>query len=240
MISIIIPTLNEEKLLPRLLDQLNGQKLKSQFNYEIIISDGGSKDKTIEIAKRYTDKIFIHNEPGRQKISEGKNKGYYLSKGDTLVFICADCRLENPVQFFEYLLKFKNSKYKAATFWFDVFPEERKWNDLIFHTFFNCLIRFLNFIGNGMGRGECQVIKRDVFEKLNGFNEELTAGEDYDLYTRIRKIGKIDVNFKIKVFESPRRYRRYGYLKILLMWFRNSLRVLNIVKTQVEEWKEIR
>lgn len=240
LISIIIPTLNEEKLLPKLLDQLNDQILRSRYNYEIIISDGGSKDRTLDIAKTYTEKIYIHRDQRRQKISEGKNKGFYLSSGDPVVFICADCRLDNPEQFFEYLIKFKNSDYKAATFWFEVFPEDKKWSDVIFHTFFNYLIRFLNLIGNGMGRGECQVIKRDVFKELNGYNEELTAGEDYDLYTRIRKIGKIHVNFKIKVYESPRRYRRYGYLRILLMWFRNSLRVFNIVKTQVEEWKEIR
>lgn len=240
MISIIIPTLNEEKLLPNLLDQLNDQRLKSKFDYEVIISDGGSKDRTIEIAKRYTDKIVIHQEKRRQKISEGKNSGYKISNGEILVFICADCRIENTESFFEYISEFKKSKYLAATFWFDVFPEEKIWSDYIFHSFFNLLIKLLNLIGNGMGRGECQVIKRNIFEQVGGYNEELTAGEDYDLYTRIRKLGKIDVNFKIKIFESPRRYRKFGYLRILLMWFRNSLRVFNIIKTQVEEWKEVR
>lgn len=240
MISVIIPTLNEEKLLPRLLDQLSDQNLKSKYEFEIIVSDGGSKDKTLEIAKNYTDKIVVYQEKRRQKISEGKNAGFKISKGETLVFICADCRIENPEMFFDYVSNFKNSKYLAATFWFDVFPEEKKWSDYIFHTFFNWLIKLLNYVGNGMGRGECQVIKREVFEKVGGYNEELTAGEDYDLYTRIRKLGKIDVNFKIKIFESPRRYRKYGYIKILLMWFRNSLRVFNILKTQVEEWKEVR
>jgi len=240
LISVIIPTLNEEKLLPRLLDQLSDQNLKSKYEFEIIVSDGGSKDKTLEIAKNYTDKIVVYQEKRRQKISEGKNAGFKISKGEILVFICADCRLKNPEMFFDYVSNFKNSKYLAATFWFDVFPEEKKWSDYIFHTFFNWLIKLLNYVGNGMGRGECQVIRREVFEKVGGYNEELTAGEDYDLYTRIRKLGKIDVNFKIKIFESPRRYRKYGYIKILLMWFRNSLRVFNILKTQVEEWKEVR
>ena len=240
MISVIIPTLNEEKLLPRLLDQLSDQNLKSKYEFEIIVSDGGSKDKTLEIAKNYTDKIVVYQEKRRQKISEGKNAGFKISKGEILVFICADCRIENPEMFFDYVSNFKNSKYLAATFWFDVFPEEKKWSDYIFHTFFNWLIKLLNYVGNGMGRGECQVIRREVFEKVGGYNEELTAGEDYDLYTRIRKLGKIDVNFKIKIFESPRRYRKYGYIKIILMWFRNSLRVFNILKTQVEEWKEVR
>jgi len=240
LISIIIPTLNEEKLLGKLLDQLNDQNLKSKYQYEIIISDGGSKDKTLEIAKRYTDKIVVHQEKRRQKISEGKNLGFKISSGEILVFICADCRLDNPEKFFDYVKDFGNSKYAAATFWFDVFPEEKKWSDYIFHIFFNYLIKILNFFGNGMGRGECQVIKRNVFEEVGGYNENLTAGEDYDFYTRIRRRGKIDVNFDIKIYESPRRYRKFGYIKILLMWFRNSLRVFNIVKTQVDEWQEVR
>lgn len=240
LISVIIPTLNEEKLLPKLLDQLSDQKLKEKYNYELIISDGGSKDRTIEIAKKYSDKMVIHKEQRRQKISEGKNLGFKVSEGDILIFICADCKLENPNQFFDYVKKFSSSKYVAATFWFDTFPEEKKWSDYIFHFFFNWFIRILNLIGDGMGRGECQVIKRNVFEEIGGYNENLTAGEDYDLYSRIRKLGKIDVDFNIKVYESPRRYRKFGYLQILSMWFRNSLRVLNIVKTQVDEWKEVR
>lgn len=240
LISIIIPTLNEEKLLPKLLEQLSKPTLKSKYNYEIIVSDGGSKDHTIEIARMFADKIIVHQGTNRQKISEGKNLGYKISSGDLLVFICADCSLDNPEQFFDYVNSFRQSKYLAATFWFDVFPEEKKWSDYIFHFFFNWLIRTLNFFGNGMGRGECQVIKRKIFDEVGGYNENLIAGEDYDLYTRIRKKGKIDINFKIKIYESPRRYRKFGYLRILFMWFRNSLRVFNIVKTQVNEWKEVR
>lgn len=240
LISIIIPTLNEEKLLPKLLDQLNDQNLKLKFNYEIIISDGGSKDRTLEIARKYTEKIVVHQHNRRQKISEGKNEGYKISKGEILIFICADCRIENPEMFFNYVSKFKNSNYLAATFWFDVFPEEKKWSDYIFHTLYNYYVLLLNLFGNGMGRGECQVVKRSVLEKVGGFNENLVAGEDYDFYSRIKKIGKIDLNFKIKIFESPRRYRKYGYLKIIYLWLRNSLVVLNVLKTQVKEWQEVR
>lgn len=241
MISIIIPTLNEEKLLPKLLDQLSEASLKQKYQYEIIISDGGSKDKTIEIAKKYTDKIIIHNKPVRQKISEGKNQGYKLATGDILVFLCADCRIDNLDKFFSYLYEFKNSKFEAATFWFEVFPEEQKISDKIFHFFNNWYIWMLNKIfNNGMGRGECQVVKKNIFEKLNGFNEELVGGEDYDFYTRIKKNGNIDINFSIKVYESPRRYRKYGYLRILWLWFKNSLRVFNLIKSQPEEWIQIR
>ena len=49
-ISIVIPTLNEEKALPNLLGDLSRQ---TSDNFEIIVSDGNSDDKTLEIAKRY-------------------------------------------------------------------------------------------------------------------------------------------------------------------------------------------
>ncbi|MCX8010943.1 MAG: glycosyltransferase, partial [Ignavibacteria bacterium] len=75
LISIIIPSLNEEKLLPNLLAQLSSEELKNKFNFEIILSDGGSKDRTIEIAKKFCDEIVYHLNGTRQKISQGKNAG---------------------------------------------------------------------------------------------------------------------------------------------------------------------
>ena len=71
MISFIIPTLNEEKTIEntlRCLDAFSGEK-------EIIVSDGGSKDKTIEIASKYTNKIVIHKDSKRQNIAQGRNAG---------------------------------------------------------------------------------------------------------------------------------------------------------------------
>ncbi len=136
--------------------------------------------------------------------------------------------------------EFIPSDYCAATFKFDVFPEEKKWSDYIFHSIYNTYVRILNFIGQGMGRGECQVIKRKYFEKFNGYNENLTAGEDYDLYRKIKRVGRLKLAFNIKIFESPRRYRKFGYRKVILMWLRNALNVMNIIRNQVPEWEEVR
>ena len=84
-ISIIIPTLNEEKYLERLLSQID-RKLKSRFNIELIISDGGSKDLTIEIANKYADRIISHKVEIPQNISQGRNAGANNSLGDVLIF----------------------------------------------------------------------------------------------------------------------------------------------------------
>ena len=90
-ISIIIPTLNEEKFLPKLLNSIKEQNYK---NYEIIVSDANSKDKTIEIAKRFNVKIVQGGKP-----AVGRNNGAKFSVGDYLLFLDADVIL--PKNFLE-------------------------------------------------------------------------------------------------------------------------------------------
>jgi glycosyltransferase involved in cell wall biosynthesis len=241
LISIIIPSLNEEKLLPNLLEQLNSEDLKSKYNYEIILSDGGSKDKTIVKALNFCDKIVSNTNGTRQKISQGKNAGAKHASGDILVFLCADCLIDKPDEFFSFITnEFKQSEFKAATFKFEITPFERRLSDILFHNFYNTYVRFLNFIGTGMGRGECQVMKRETFEKYNGYDENLAAGEDWDLYKKIRKNEKIKVKFDLKIYESPRRYRKFGYHRVFWMWLLNSLNVLKLIPKSVEEWVEVR
>lgn len=69
MLSIIIPTLNEEKYLPRLLDSIYKQDFK---NYEIIVSDAGSSDKTFEVAKRYGTKFILSDKESTPLFREMK------------------------------------------------------------------------------------------------------------------------------------------------------------------------
>lgn len=241
--SVIIPALNEEKLLPGLLKELNDFRSKnSNYNFEIILSDGGSKDKTIEKAEGLIDKIFIHKDKNRrQTIAEGKNKGAELADGEILIFICADCRFKDTEKFFNFVFNdFTKSKALAATFRFDVFPEERKLSDILFHNFYNNYVRIINFFGLGMGRGECQVIRSEIFWKENGYNSKLAAGEDFDLYKRIRKRGKIFVSFDNVIYESPRRYRKIGYWRVFYLWLINALGVLKFPAKMVSLWEEVR
>ena len=89
MISLVIPTLNEEKNIGESLRSLKNQTYR---NFEIIIADGGSKDKTVEIARKYADRVIVYKGSG---ISEAKNRGVREAKGDILVFTDADTKFEN-------------------------------------------------------------------------------------------------------------------------------------------------
>ena len=95
MLSIIIPTLNEEYHLPLLLSSIKEQQ-KDPPDYEIIIADAGSKDKTLEIAKSFGCKITKGGLPAK-----GRNEGAKIAQGDLLLFLDADTILpENSLKRF--------------------------------------------------------------------------------------------------------------------------------------------
>ena len=239
--SIIIPTLNEEKLLPNFLKQISNPEFKKKYDYEIIISDGGSKDQTVEIARKYSDIVKIHSANKKQNIAEGRNIGASCANTDIFIFFNGDIIIPDVDYFFNYVeSRFLTSNYLAMTCMVKVFPEEEILADKIFQTIYNMYFRFLNFIGIGMGRGECQVIKKEIFYRFNGYDEKLAAGEDFDLYKRIRKKGKILFSKDLIIFESPRRFRTLGYKNVTWVWIKNGLSVLFRGKAISKEWEQIR
>lgn len=241
LISVVIPTLNEEKLLERLLLQLTDEKVKLNFNYEIIISDGGSKDKTLEIAKKYGTKIVSADPNIKQNISMGRNGGGFAANGDVIVFFNADIQVGNVYGIFDYITNtFYKSKFLAMTCDVRIHPSEEKFIDKAFHLVYNRYLEVLNYVGIGMGRGECHIVRKEIFHQLKGYDERLAAGEDFDLFRRIRKIGKIVWVRRFKVYESPRRYRKYGYLAVWWMWSRNAFSVMLSGKSFDQNWEEVR
>ncbi len=240
-LSIIIPTLNEEKLLPDLLSQLNEPELRKIYDYEIIISDGGSIDDTLKIATRDADVVVTKGEDTKQNIAVGRNKGANIAKGEILIFFNGDIKIKDARRFFTEVDNFrKMNEYSAMTCPVRVFPEDENLSDKIFLGFYNKYFKFLNTIGLGMGRGECHVIKKSIFEELGGYDETLPAGEDFELYTRLRKRGKVYFPENVCVYESPRRYRKAGHVKILFTWLINSIFVFFAKKSFSKKWEEVR
>jgi len=239
--SVIIPALNEEKLLPELLKSLLKPELKNNFNYELIVSDGGSQDKTISIAKKFTDKVITADKNEKQNIAKGRNNGAANAEGDILVFINADVKIDNFFHLFEEIKeKFEERKYIAMTCKVLINKEEEIFSDKIFLGFYNFYFHLLNVIGVGMGRGECHIIRRKVFEESGGYNENFAAGEDFDLFRRIRKLGKIYFSRQNVIYESPRRYREIGHFGTMFKWLANSVSTLFLKQSISKEWKQVR
>jgi glycosyltransferase involved in cell wall biosynthesis len=241
-ISVVIPTLNEEKLISQTLNQFT-PKVKQQYSIEVIISDGGSTDNTLNMLAPVADKVII-KEPGTvQNISMGRNAGAKAAAGKYLFFFNADTIMESTDLFLNEALKaFEDEKNLALTCRFHVFPGEVKLSDNLFHGFYNNYVRILNAAGMGMGRGECHMVRSEIFREVNGYNELLAAGEDYDLYRRIKKLGRGRIKFlnKLLVYESPRRYRKFGYISVFRDWTRNSLSVFFKDRSVSKEWEQVR
>jgi len=239
-ISIIIPTLNEEKLIERSLSQFT-EEIKQTYNIEVIVSDGGSKDSTIEISKKYADRLILHTEKFPQNISQGRNAGAKFSQRDVLIFLNADTCIKDINYFFSEILKeFDKNGTAAVACRIEVFPEEEKLSDKLFHGYYNYYVSLLNKFFIGMGRGECHIIRQENFLRSGGYDETLAAGEDFDLYSRIRKTGKIKFRRDLLVYESPRRYRKYGYLKVIWDWTKNSVSVFLFKKSISTKWEAVR
>lgn len=239
-VSVIIPSYNEEKLIGGTISQFT-EDVKTKYNVEVIISDGGSEDKTLEIVDGKVDKVVKYNKNVKQNISEGRNRGFEASTGDVLIFFNADTFVKDIDCFFRKALEVMNyDSITAIACPVKVFPDEEKIQDKIFHFTYNNYVRLLNFAFMGMGRGECHIIKRDAFIKASGYNENLGAGEDFELYTKLRKTGKIKFCKDLLVYESPRRYRRYGYTKVFYDWAKNSIWITLFKKSLSKEWEAVR
>lgn len=87
MISVVIPTYNEEKNIERCLEALNEQTIPRE-DFKVIVVDGQSTDRTVEIAQRYADKVI-------QQVSKGvggaRNDSAMMARGDIIVTTDADC-----------------------------------------------------------------------------------------------------------------------------------------------------
>lgn len=200
MLSIIIPTLNEENYLPQLLDSIKKQNFT---DYEIIIADAGSADRTVEIAKNYGCKITSGGVP-----SKARNEGVKVAKGSLLFFIDADSTL--PPDFFSVLIKeFTKRKLDLASY--QVYPQGNI-IDKIFYTIYNywafATQRFL------IHATQTIIIKREIHHKIGGFDEEATIGEDHAYARAGGKYGKFGFLTKVPpISTSSRRFRKEGRLK---------------------------
>ena len=88
-LSIVIPTLQEAKLLPDFLARFDRTVLE-RHGAEVIVSDGGSEDDTVGIAERWGATVVRHEGAHRQTIAEGRNAGAAIARGRILVFLNAD------------------------------------------------------------------------------------------------------------------------------------------------------
>jgi glycosyltransferase involved in cell wall biosynthesis len=236
-LSIIIPTLQEEKMIEKVLISL--KELKG-FEYEIIVSDGHSTDRTAEIAKKYADHVVVHDGKTRQTIAQGRNDGARIAQGEFLVFLDSDVFICNINLFFSRAITDfeKDKELIALTGKLKTLPEYETLGDKIswsivshFHQFIN------NVLHTGSSSGEFQMFRAEVFRKVKGYNETLVFGEDAEIFTRLSKIGKVRSDMKLCVMHTSRRAHNIGWTSLWFEWSINVISNLIRKKPIVKEWK---
>ena len=235
MYSIIIPTLNEQDNIVNSIQQFDNYKDK--YNLEIIVSDSRSIDNTVSLSEEIADKVIIYNKNDKCNISKARNFGAKFSSNPFLIFLDADIVIPDIDLFFNILSSdFKKNNLIAASPSITVDPLSENLIDKIVHFIISLISRIMNVLGFGYARGGCQIINAKHFNLINGYNENYVAGEDVDIFRRIRKYGKTSIINNLNVYESPRRYRRLGYLNVLFSWFMNWLFIILFKKTFSSKW----
>lgn len=171
-ISVIITTKNSTATLKKLLESIKQQTYK---NFEIIVVDNNSSDQTVKIAKRYTKKVFNIG-PER---SAQRNFGAKKALGKYLMFLDSDMELtENVIK--ECVEKSK--KFKAL-----ILPEKT-----VGEGFVPAIRRFEREMYEGVSDVElARFYDKKIFFQIDGYDENLTGPEDYDLSYRFSKRYKV-------------------------------------------------
>lgn len=240
MLSIIVPTLNEEKVIETTLKSIKGL---SVVDYELIVSDGASRDNTVKIAQAHAHKVVVHSSRSRQNIAQGRNAGAAAARGDFLVFIDADVTIPQINDFFSRALDlFANDpQLVGLTVFLKVLPQHVTLSDRLF---FGLVNRFNQFSNNvlhlGVAAGEFQMIKSGAFARAGGYNHKLVVGEDNDLFARLGKIGRTKVATGLHVYHTSRRAHNVGWPQLLFLWWFNLFFVKIFGRSFSKEWEVVR
>lgn len=193
-VSVIITTRNEEKNVLNCIQSIEIQTYPRD-NIELIVVDNNSTDKTKEMAKRFTDKVYNF---GPERAAQ-RNLGIKESKGEYILYLDADMILSRDLikeavslcQNRGFIALYIPEKIRGEGFWIRVRDFER--------SFYNatCIdaVRF--------GR-------RDKFLEIGGFDETLNGPEDWDFDRRINRAGKTGITNSILFHnESGFNLKRY-------------------------------
>ena len=163
--SVVIPTLNEEKMLPQMLAQFT-PGLRTEYGLEIIVSDGGSSDRTLSVTESVADRIVRHTLTRPQTIAEGRNNGAAVARGLILIFMNADTLMASPKKFFSAVEEaYRDETCDAIAFPIHVFPSERTVFDAVFHAVYNKYVHALNAAASGWEEANARLCARKLFAK---------------------------------------------------------------------------
>ena len=201
MISVVIPAFNEEKYLPRLLSSLKKQTLEWGRDFEVIVVDARSLDRTREVAKSFGCRVIV--EKKRKGPGQARNLGAKKAKGDIIVFLDADAIA------FPSLLERLEKRIRAgaglATSY--ILPDgPYSWAA----PFVNIPFHVLTLMGFPHVGGYCIAVKKDLFMEAGMFRTDVKLAEDHLLAMEIKKYAPVSYVTETLLVVSSRRARKSG------------------------------
>jgi len=207
MLSIIIPTLNEERYLPLLLSSLSSQTFQ---NFEIIVADANSLDKTREIAISAGCHVIKGGMPGK-----GRNNGAAFARGEWLLFLDADVIL--PPGFLKAVMnEIQEKELDVASC--PIEPLNGSKVDKLLHGIVNLYFKATQTFWPH-APGFCIFVNKEIHNSINGFDEEIQLAEDHDYVLRASKIARFALLKNARIPVSVRRLEKDGRFNIGLKYF---------------------
>ena len=198
-ISIIIPTFNEEETICQCLETVIDIP-----GIEVVVADGGSTDRTVEIVEQHRDVKVVTSVTGR---SIQMNKGAESSGGEILLFLHADCVLPRE-EILNIRNVFEGSSFVGGAFKIRLLSDKFRYRIIEKGINFRSRIFKLPYGDQGL------FVKRSVFEQLGGFME-MPNCEDLDFICRLKKQGEIII-LDERISSSIRRWKNHGILQTSL------------------------
>lgn len=213
--SIVTPTLNEEKFLPRLLQNLVDQ---TSQNFEVIHVDGQSEDKTRPLAQSFANKLPAFKQIIAQvrHVSHQRNLGAKAASGQYILFFDADTQLPN---YFIEGLSYQLHKNPSDIFTSWSSPDSDRAADKAITTIVNMGLEIADSLDMPFAIGGFIGCTPKVFNKVRGFDEKMNFAED-EMYIKTA----VAKGFKFTVFREPRwvyslrRFRKEGTLSTIQNW----------------------
>lgn len=197
-ISVIIPTLNEEMMIEKTLRKIGG-------GVEIIVVDGGSSDRTVELARQAGSRVLMPEGKGR---SNQINSGASMATGEILLFLHADTLV--PEDYRERIIEtLARPRAIAGAFELEIEGEEKSFRFVEKMVKWRSIFLSLPYGDQGI------FLRAEVFREMGGF-ADLPIMEDFEFVKRLQRRGKI-LLVPRPVVTSGRRWRKLGVGKTTLI-----------------------
>ena len=208
-VDIIIPALNEEKILKKTLPKLVSIIAKnSELEFRTILADNGSSDHSVEIARFFGIEIISHP---KATISYLRNIATKNTNGSFLIFIDADIEVTEGwiIAVSNFIKRYDKNSLVISGYPYSYSDDNVCW---IVKHWFNNKGASKKYINSGN-----IITTRAAFNKLGGFDETIETGEDYDFCSRAKSLGVaivLDPEFLVYHHGFPSILKQFYYREL--------------------------